>query len=113
MANINVRIDNNVKESAEAVFASLGITPTAAISLFYNQVIRTNSIPFELKADIPNDKTLYAINEVDEMEKKPDKYKGYDTVDSLMEDLLKWFILLKKQINLNRILNFALKGDLI
>ena len=89
MANINVRIDNNVKESAEAVFASLGITPTAAISLFYNQVIRTNSIPFELKADIPNDKTLYAINEVDEMEKKPDKYKGYDTVDSLMEDLLK------------------------
>ena len=89
MANINVRIDNNVKESAEAVFASLGITPTAAISLFYNQVIRTNSIPFELKADIPNDKTLYAINEVDEMEKNPDKYKGYDTIDSLMEDLLK------------------------
>ena len=89
MANINVRIDNNVKESAEAVFASLGITPTAAISLFYNQVIRTNSIPFELKADIPNDKTLYAINEVDEMEKNPDKYTGYDTIDSLMEDLLK------------------------
>ena len=89
MANINVRIDSNVKENAEAVFAHLGITPTAAISLFYNQVIRTNSIPFELKADLPNDKTLSAINEVEEMEKNPEKFKGYDSVDSLMEDLLK------------------------
>ena len=89
MANINVRIDSNVKENAEAVFARLGITPTAAISLFYNQVIRTNSIPFELKADFPNDKTLSAINEVEEMEKNPEKFKGYDDIDDLVEDLLK------------------------
>ena len=89
MANINVRIDNNVKEGAEAVFAKLGITPTAAISLFYNQVIRTNSIPFELKADVPNEKTLKALKKVEEMEKNPEKYKGYDSIDSLMEDLLK------------------------
>ena len=89
MANINVRIDNNVKESAEAVFKSLGITPTTAISLFYNQVIRTNSIPFELKADMPNKETLLAFNELEEMEKNPEKYKGYKNVDSLMEDLLK------------------------
>ena len=89
MANINVRIDSNVKESAEAVFASLGITPTAAISLFYNQVIRTNSIPFELKADIPNKETLLAVNELEKMENNPEKYKGYNDIDSLMEDLLK------------------------
>ena len=89
MANINVRIDNNVKKSAEEVFARLGITPSAAISLFYNQVIRTNSIPFELRADIPNKETLKALNEVEKMEKNPNKYKGYDTIDSLMEDLLK------------------------
>ena len=89
MANINVRIDKNVKEGAESVFAKLGITPTAAISLFYNQVIRTNSIPFELKADVPNEKTLKALNEVEEMENNPEKHKGYDSVDSLMENLLK------------------------
>lgn len=92
MANINVRIDDKIKESAEAVFASLGITPTAAISLFYNQVIRTNSIPFELKADIPNQKTLLALNEVEKMSKNPGKFKGYNSVDSLMEDLHKWHI---------------------
>ena len=89
MANINVRIDNNVKANAEAVFARLGITPSAAINLFYNQVIRTNSIPFEIKAETPNDLTLAALNEVEEMEKDPKKYKGYKNIDSLMEDLLK------------------------
>ncbi len=51
MANINVRIDDKIKKNAEAVFSKIGITPSAAINLFYNQVIRTNSIPFELKAD--------------------------------------------------------------
>lgn len=89
MANVNVRIDSDIKAKAESVFASLGITPTAAISLFYNQVIRTGSIPFELKVDTPNSKTLSAINEVEEMEKNPKKYKGYADIDSLMEDLIK------------------------
>lgn len=89
MANINVRIDENIKKNAEAVFSRLGITPTAAISLFYNQVIRTNSIPFELKADIPNKETFSAIKELEEMEKNPEEYEGYSNVDELVEDLLK------------------------
>ena len=89
MANINVRIDNNVKANAEAVFNSLGLTPTVAINLFYHQVIRTNSIPFELKADIPNEKTLSALNELEKMEKQTKEYKKFDSIDELMEDLLK------------------------
>ena len=89
MANVNVRIEESVKANAEAVFARIGLTPTAAINLFYKQVIRTNSIPFELKADIPNETTLKAIAEVEEMEKNPEGSKGYDSVKDLMEDLLK------------------------
>ena len=87
MANINVRIDSDIKASAEKVFSKLGLTPTTAITLFYNQVIRTNSIPFELKADIPNKVTMKAIDEVDEMEKGNKKHKTYKSVDSLIKDL--------------------------
>ena len=89
MANINVRIDEKVKADAETVFSRIGLTPTAAINLFYKQVIRTNSIPFELKADIPNETTLKAISEVEEMEKNPQGSKGYDNVKDLTEGLLK------------------------
>ena len=89
MANINIRIDNDIKANAEAVFSKLGLTPTTAITLFYNQVIRTNSIPFELKLDVPNETTLKAIEEVEEIEKGNVEAKKYNNVDELMEDLLK------------------------
>ena len=89
MANVNVRIDSKIKSEAETVFSQIGLTPTAAINLFYKQVIRTHSIPFELKADIPNETTLQAISEVEEMEKNPNNSKGYDNTKDLMDDLLK------------------------
>lgn len=89
MASINVRIDTEVKEKAEKVFSKLGITPTAAISLFYNQVIRTNSIPFELKADFPNEVTVKALNELEQMERCADEHRSFSNVSDLMEDLLK------------------------
>ena len=89
MANINIRIDDDVKAKAESIFKKLGLTPTTAINLFYHQVIRTNSIPFELKAEIPNKATMAAIREVKEMEKNPGNYTAYKNVDDLLEDLSK------------------------
>ena len=87
MANINIRIDDQIKKNAENVFSKIGLTPTAAITLFYHQVIRTNSIPFELKADIPNKETLEAIEEVEKMEGNSSDAKTFDSVEELMEDL--------------------------
>lgn len=89
MANVNVRIDEGIKKEAESVFARLGLTASTAINLFYKQVIRTNSIPFELKADVPNKETLEALKEVEEMDKHPEKHKGFSSTNELMEDLLK------------------------
>ena len=87
MANVNVRIDENVKRKAEDVFAKIGITPSAAINMFYVQVIRTKSIPFELKAEIPNETTIAALKEVEEMEKN-NTGRAFNSVDDLMEDLM-------------------------
>ncbi len=89
MANINVRIDNETKKQAEEVFTNLGLTASTAINLFYKQVIRTGSIPFELKIDTPNRKTVRAFKEIEKMEKHPQKSKPYKTTSELMVDLLK------------------------
>ena len=51
MATLNIRIDNNLKRDAEAIFSDLGISLSAATTMFLKQVVRTNGIPFELKAD--------------------------------------------------------------
>ena len=91
MANVNVRIDPKLKKQAEDVFASLGISVSSAINIFYHQVVRTRGIPFELKADIPNETTVAAIEEAEEMAKHPKKSKSFSSVEDIMEDLMKWF----------------------
>ena len=89
MANVNVRIDPKLKKQAEEVFTSLGISASSAIIMFYHQVVRTNSIPFELKADIPNETTMAAIREAEDIETGKKKVKTFTNVDELMKDLEK------------------------
>ena len=87
MANVNIRIDPETKKKAESIFKSLGLNPTTAITMFYIQTIRNNGIPFVLKLETPNKKTLAAIKEVEEMEKDPSRSRILNSVDELMEDL--------------------------
>ena len=87
MANVNIRINPETKKKAESIFKSLGLTPTTAITMFYIQTIRNNGIPFVLKLETPNKKTLAAIKEVEEMEKDPSRSRILNSVDELMEDL--------------------------
>ena len=54
--NINVRVDSEVKNKAQEVFAALGLDMTSAINIFLRQAIRKNGIPFELIADKPKAK---------------------------------------------------------
>ena len=44
-----MRIEPDVKEQAEKVFDSLGISMSNAVGLFLKQVIINQAIPFELK----------------------------------------------------------------
>lgn len=48
---LQIRIDRNLKESAEEVFAGIGLDATTAVRLFFTKVAQTRSIPFQLKAE--------------------------------------------------------------
>lgn len=50
---VYVRIDSNLKESAEKILNKIGITPNAAISMFYSQIILQKGLPFDVR--IPTD----------------------------------------------------------
>ena len=53
--NISIRIDEDVKKEAEALFAKLGLTLSAATNVFYRQAVRTQGIPFPITALAPKD----------------------------------------------------------
>lgn len=49
-ATIRARVDPTLKERAEATFAEVGLSASAAITLFYSQVIRHGGLPFAVRA---------------------------------------------------------------
>ena len=61
---IHARIDPKLKESAERVFSTLGISTTEAIRLFLKQVELHKGLPFPLA--IPNAQTIAAMREAND-----------------------------------------------
>lgn len=82
--NINVRVDSEVKQKAEAIFNELGLNMSTAMNMFLRYSIRYGGIPFDLRLDLPNEETQAAINDVD---KNRNMSKTFDSVEDLMEDL--------------------------
>ncbi|MBE2989088.1 type II toxin-antitoxin system RelB/DinJ family antitoxin [uncultured Sneathia sp.] len=47
-ANVNVRIQENIKKQAEEILEMIGIPRATAIDMFYRQIILNKGIPFSL-----------------------------------------------------------------
>ena len=87
--NINIRIEPELKEEAEKTLNYLGLTMAEAIKLFLKQVTLTDSIPFKIEIPKYNKETMDALKESKLIMENSEKYKAYDTVEELMEDLNK------------------------
>lgn len=55
MPQIAVRVDDQLKKEATALFNELGLDMTTAVKLFLKQSVLTRSIPFEVKLDVDDD----------------------------------------------------------
>ena len=85
MATINIRVNDGLKKQSEAIFDELGLSVTAAMTIFLKAVVRTNSIPFSL--EIPNNETLEAFKEVDDISSGKAKAKKYSSAAEIKKDL--------------------------
>ncbi|MDO4295620.1 MAG: type II toxin-antitoxin system RelB/DinJ family antitoxin [bacterium] len=85
--NINVRVDTELKKSAESLFADLGLSMSAAITMFLKSAVNHDGIPFEVKRMTPNAETRAALAEYDEMKKNPSNYKKYASFNELMDEV--------------------------
>ncbi len=65
MAQINVRIDDDIKSNAEKTLDDIGLSMSSAITIFLKTVVRENRIPFELSAD-----PFYSEANIKELEKR-------------------------------------------
>lgn len=65
MAQISLRIDDEVKRNAERTLDEIGLSMSTAITIFLKTVVRENRIPFELSAD-----SFYSKENITELERR-------------------------------------------
>ena len=88
-ANVTIRMDEDLRKEATALFDDLGISLNQAITLFVKQAVREQKIPFEISRNIPNKETLDAFKEIELMKAGKAPYKAYNNIDDMFEDALK------------------------
>ena len=78
---VSVKIDPELKRSAERIFEELGLTTAQAIALFYEQVDIHRGLPFSVK--VPNETTKEALEDA----KARRNLESFDSLEELFEDL--------------------------
>lgn len=65
MAQISLRVDDELKRGAEKTLNDIGLSISTAINIFLKTVVRENRIPFELSAD-----PFYSKENMKELERR-------------------------------------------
>ena len=71
MAQVNFRIDDEIKKNAEKALNDMGLTMSAAITMFLVKVGREKRIPFEITAD-----PFYSAENIAELERRIESIKN-------------------------------------
>lgn len=82
--NVNIRMDKNLKMQFEKLCDELGLSMSAAFTVFAKTMVRQQRIPFDVALEVPNEETLKSMENI---EKGQNLSKRFTSVRELMEDL--------------------------
>ncbi len=80
---IHLRVEPELKNNAEILFAQLGISTTEAIKIFLNQAVLNNGLPFEVKVPQYNSRVIAAMEEARIVSEKG---KAYNSAREMFEE---------------------------
>ena len=89
-ANINIRIDPEIKAKAEKLYSSFGITITDAINIFLHKSIMEGGLPFEMKlphSNYDNSNVETVMGAADKTVNEPLQIRKYPSARSVFEEL--------------------------
>lgn len=82
MANLQVKIDDNMRDRAQAVAASMGLDLASAVRMFLAQMIRENGIPFK-----PSGDPFYSPKNIAAIERSIAQIDAGHTITKTIEEL--------------------------
>lgn len=80
MAQINLRLDDRLKEDSTKILNDLGMDVTGAIKIFLTQVVLQQGIPFDVSLKKPD--LLKALEDIEN-----NNVSSFDNINELMKDL--------------------------
>ena len=86
-ANFNMRLEEQKKADAEALYRALGMTLPQAVNMFITQSLLVGGLPFDVKLPGFSAETETAIQEARDIIAGKKKAKGYNSASELFEEL--------------------------
>jgi len=86
LSNVSFRIDTEIKNQADRLFAELGLNMTTAFNIFLRQSVREGSIPFQITVNTPNAETIAAMLEAGKIASDP-SVKRYSDIEEALREL--------------------------
>ena len=83
MAQISLRVDDEVKRKAEQALEDIGLSMSTAVNVFLRKVARERRIPFELTADpFYSESNLHHLEEIKkDIESGKAHFAGHDLIE--------------------------------
>jgi len=85
-ASLNIRLDENIKKNAEAIYSHYGLSLAEAVTVFIHQSCNVGGLPFDLRPNRYNSETIAAMAEAEKISRDP-SVKGYRNMAAIFEEL--------------------------
>jgi DNA-damage-inducible protein J len=82
MANLQIRLDDTLKDQAQAVVQDMGLDLSAAVRIFLAQVVKENGLPFR-----PTNEPFYSAKNQDALRRSAAQIEAGQTVTKIMDEL--------------------------
>ena len=86
-ANLNIRIDPEVKSTVDGIFSHFGITVADAVNIFLHKVMIVGGMPFDMTLPKYSEETLAAMREARDIASGKTKAKSYASVKEMVAEL--------------------------
>ncbi|MCL2655627.1 MAG: type II toxin-antitoxin system RelB/DinJ family antitoxin [Coriobacteriia bacterium] len=85
-ANLNIRIEPEVKSTVDGIFSHFGISVAEAVNIFLHKVIIVGGMPFDMTLPQYNAETLAAMQEARDIASGKIKAKSYSSVKEMIAE---------------------------
>ena len=82
MANVQVKVDDQLRDTAQAVAASMGLDLASAVRIFLTQMVRENGLPFK-----PSGDPFYSERNLAALDKSIAQLNASQTVTKTLNEL--------------------------